>query len=87
MSTATTFSYSFLFPYSPTKPTGGSKLEMFSNVKSQIGGIGGWLGSNIPKLRKGENEAMVEGQQDVPTEGTATVTTDNPPKEEDDNSR
>ena len=33
---------------------------MFSNVKSQIGGIGGWLGSSIPKLRKGEDPEYQE---------------------------
>ncbi|XP_017775753.1 PREDICTED: synapse-associated protein of 47 kDa isoform X3 [Nicrophorus vespilloides] len=50
--------------YSPTKP---GKLEMFSNVKNQIEGIGGWLGSSIPKLRKGEGEAQQPAQEDVPT--------------------
>lgn len=59
---------------------------MFSNVKSQIGGIGGWLGSNIPKLRKGE-EAAVEGQVEPTAEDAPSVVTENPPKEEDDNSR
>ncbi|XP_019880360.1 synapse-associated protein of 47 kDa isoform X3 [Aethina tumida] len=39
---------------SPTKAAGGGKLDMLSNVKTQIEGIGGWLGSSIPKLRKGE---------------------------------
>ncbi|XP_025834405.1 synapse-associated protein 1 isoform X2 [Agrilus planipennis] len=37
-------------------PTKAGKLDMFSNVKSQIGGIGGWLGSNIPKFRNKEGE-------------------------------
>lgn len=59
---------------------------MFSNVKNQIGGIGGWLGSNIPKLRKGD-EAVVEGQVEATAEDAAPVVTENPPKDEDDNSR
>lgn len=45
---------------------GGGKMEMLSNVKSQIEGIGGWLGSSmpsmpsIPKLRKGDAGATGE---------------------------
>lgn len=60
---------------------------MFSNVKTQIGGIGGWLGSNIPKLRKGENETLTEGQQEATAEETAIATTETAPEKEDDNSR
>lgn len=61
---------------------------MFSNVKSQIGGIGGWLGSNIPKLRKGDNEHVPEGQLDtVPADETAPAVPEHTAKEEDDNSR
>ncbi|KAK4871755.1 hypothetical protein RN001_015879 [Aquatica leii] len=44
-------------------PTKHSKLDMLTNVKSQIGGIGGWIGSNIPKFRKGEGEG---GEQSEP---------------------
>ncbi|CAH1153692.1 unnamed protein product [Phaedon cochleariae] len=71
---------------SPTKASGG-KLEMFSNVKNQIEGIGGWLGSSIPKLRKGETEGLAENQ-----EGATEYTEPQPPesapvKDEDDNSR
>ncbi|XP_022914917.1 synapse-associated protein of 47 kDa isoform X2 [Onthophagus taurus] len=45
-----------------TSPTKHSKLDMLSNVKSQIGGIGGWLGSSIPKLRKNEDGDHQEEQ-------------------------
>ncbi|XP_063928393.1 synapse-associated protein of 47 kDa isoform X3 [Zophobas morio] len=55
---------------SPTKPGGGSRLDMLTNVRSQIEGIGGWLGSSIPKLRKGE-EGGLEDQQVPVDEGTA----------------
>lgn len=61
---------------------------MFSNVKSQIGGIGGWLGSNIPKLRKGDIEGAPEDQQDAPApEEVVPAASEHPQKEEDDNSR
>lgn len=74
--------------YSPTKPTGGGKMEMFSNVKNQIGGIGGWLGSNIPKLKKVENENTPENPQDATgIEEVAPPAPEHPPKDEDDNSR
>ncbi|XP_045482905.1 synapse-associated protein of 47 kDa [Harmonia axyridis] len=71
---------------SPTKQT-GSKLDMLTNVKGQIQGIGGWIGSSIPKLRKGE-----EQPQDLPEEQveqnnkTSTEPSVKPPKEDDDNS-
>ncbi|XP_044765643.1 synapse-associated protein of 47 kDa [Coccinella septempunctata] len=72
---------------SPTKQT-GSKLDMLTNVKGQIQGIGGWIGSSIPKLRKGEEqtpqeipEEQVEQNNMVSTEQTVK-----PPKDDDDNS-
>ncbi|KAL1493151.1 hypothetical protein ABEB36_011263 [Hypothenemus hampei] len=75
---------------SPTKGTGGSRLEMFSNVKSQIGGIGGWLGSSIPKLRKGEQEGSAEpfGHENPAVDTGSPLTTDpvKEPKDDDDNS-
>lgn len=61
---------------------------MLTNVKGQIQGIGGWIGSSIPKLRKGE-----EQPQDVPAEQNeqnnmiATEPSTKPPKDDDDNSR
>lgn len=60
---------------------------MFSNVKSQIGGIGGWLGSNIPKLRKGDEVASEDQPEAVIAEEAAPAASENPPKDEDDNSR
>ncbi|CAG9855418.1 unnamed protein product [Phyllotreta striolata] len=76
---------------SPTKAAApGGRLEMFSNVKNQIEGIGGWLGSSIPKLRKNENEA---GSSDVLDQPAATEAADTqepdvqPVKDDDDNSR
>lgn len=63
---------------------------MFSNVKNQIEGIGGWLGSSIPKLRKADNESgMTESQeQPIATESVEPQDTDiQPPKDDDDNSR
>nr|XP_023011768.1 synapse-associated protein of 47 kDa [Leptinotarsa decemlineata] len=72
---------------SPTKATGGGKLEMFSNVKNQIEGIGGWLGSSIPKLRKGE-EVITDGQEPVTTDNVEPEPSQvAPPKDDDDNSR
>ncbi|XP_060516125.1 synapse-associated protein of 47 kDa isoform X3 [Cylas formicarius] len=80
---------------SPTKPQsgGGSKLEMFSNVKNQIEGIGGWLGSSIPKLRKGEQDAVnpdALGQENPAAETGSPVAAEplsKPAKDDDDNSR
>ncbi|KAG5897404.1 hypothetical protein JTB14_013494 [Gonioctena quinquepunctata] len=73
---------------SPTKATGGGKLEMFSNVKNQIEGIGGWLGSSIPKLRKGEGEVLADGQEPITTENADPAPPEAAPsKEDDDNSR
>lgn len=82
----------FFINFSPTKPA-GSRLDMLTNVKSQIEGIGGWLGSSIPKLRKGE-----EGHQEL-TDDHQSVEDGNTPasaesikgspqhKDDDDNSR
>lgn len=61
---------------------------MFSNVKTQIEGIGGWLGSSIPKLRKNEgeqeNQKPLEADEALlPTEPEA----ENLPQKDDDNSR
>lgn len=74
--------------FSPTKQ---SKLDMLSNVKTQIGGIGGWIGSSIPKFRKGEGEPAGDNQenqllaekadQQEPTEAPKRQ------KDDDDNSR
>ncbi|XP_056645300.1 synapse-associated protein of 47 kDa isoform X7 [Diorhabda carinulata] len=73
---------------SPTKASGGGKLEMFSNVKNQIEGIGGWLGSSIPKLRKADNEQVVDGQEQPPLSEPEPQGLDTHPlKDEDDNSR
>ncbi|VEN48430.1 unnamed protein product [Callosobruchus maculatus] len=70
---------------SPTKATGG-KLEMLSNVKNQIEGIGGWLGSSIPKLRKNETEGLTE-EEPVAVEKTTSPGDIGAPKDDDDNSR
>ncbi|KAJ8918686.1 hypothetical protein NQ315_015006, partial [Exocentrus adspersus] len=73
---------------SPTKQGGAGRLEMFSNVKNQIEGIGGWLGSSIPKLRKGEADGLAEGQEPVTTENLAPTSTETAlPKDDEDNSR
>ncbi|VEN48432.1 unnamed protein product [Callosobruchus maculatus] len=69
---------------SPTKATGG-KLEMLSNVKNQIEGIGGWLGSSIPKLRKNETEGLTE-EEPVAVEKTTSPGDIGAPKDDDDNS-
>lgn len=80
------------FICSPMKST-GSRLDMLTNVKSQIEGIGGWLGSSIPKLRKGE-----EGHQELTEEHQPTEDGNTPAsaesikgspqhKDDDDNSR
>lgn len=86
----------WIFVSSPTKT---SKLEMFSNVKTQIGGIGGWIGSNMPampampsisKLRKGEGDAPPTDEAAPPAEGDALVdaaAAAPPTKDDDDNSR
>ncbi|KAJ8979901.1 hypothetical protein NQ317_017524 [Molorchus minor] len=72
---------------SPTKQSGGSRLEMFSNVKNQIEGIGGWLGSSIPKLRKNEGEGLTEAQDPVATESVTPALADiGQTKDDDDNS-
>lgn len=62
---------------------------MFSNVKTQIEGIGGWLGSSIPKLRKNEGD---QEDQKVLEEAAEAVLADPvtevvQQKEDDDNSR
>ncbi|CAG9759590.1 unnamed protein product [Ceutorhynchus assimilis] len=76
---------------SPTKITGGSRLEMFSNVKNKVEGIGGWLGSSIPKLRKGEQDAGnpdAVGNDNLATESGSPVAGDlvKEAREDDDNS-
>lgn len=76
--------------YSPTKAT---KLDVLSNVKTQIEGIGGWLGSSIPKLRKGDadTDTNVEHQplgDEGGTPASAESVKGSPQqKEDDDNSR
>lgn len=62
---------------------------MFSNVKTQIEGIGGWLGSSIPKLRKNEGD---QDDQKVLEEAAEAVIADTvqevvQQKDDDDNSR
>nr|CAI5862126.1 unnamed protein product [Callosobruchus analis] len=69
----------------PTKAAGG-KLEMLSNVKNQIEGIGGWLGSSIPKLRKNETEGLTD-EEPVAVEKTTFPGDISAPKDDDDNSR
>ncbi|CAH0561791.1 unnamed protein product [Brassicogethes aeneus] len=79
---------------SPTKATAeGGKLAMLTNVKSQIEGIGGWLGSSIPKLRKGEEglaEATGEDNlgitDDAAGPGSEAKGSSPMPKDDDDNS-
>ncbi|XP_076262704.1 synapse-associated protein 47kD isoform X5 [Rhynchophorus ferrugineus] len=77
---------------SPTKATGGSRLEMFSNVKNQIEGIGGWLGSSIPKLRKGDHleggNPDAVGHENPAAETGSPINTDpvKEAREDDDNS-
>ncbi|RZC40018.1 synapse-associated protein of 47 kDa [Asbolus verrucosus] len=75
---------------SPTKQSGGSRLDMLTNVKSQIEGIGGWLGSSIPKLRKGEEghqEGTEESAEDGNTPASAESIKGSPQhKDDDDNS-
>lgn len=76
---------------SPTK-TSGSRLEMFTNVKSQMTG---WLGNaSIPGLRKGDDQQQGAGDQQQPANtadqqqsATATEKADTGVKDEDDNSR
>ncbi|XP_050313984.1 synapse-associated protein of 47 kDa isoform X10 [Anthonomus grandis grandis] len=80
---------------SPTKASGSSgssRLEMFSNVKNQIEGIGGWLGSSIPKLRKADTEPgnpEAVGFENAGADTGSPVNTDvvKEAKEDDDNSR
>ncbi|XP_026474141.1 synapse-associated protein of 47 kDa isoform X2 [Ctenocephalides felis] len=75
---------------SPTK-TSGSRLEMFTNVKSQMTG---WLGNaSIPGLRKGDDQQQGAGDQQQPANtadqqqsATATEKADTGVKDEDDNS-
>lgn len=80
------FIYIKLFCFSPTKA--GSKLDMFTNVKSQMTG---WLGSGIPipGLRKTEaaaEEAGVAAEADEAAQPEASSGQDLA-KDEDDNSR
>lgn len=77
-----------LFSVAPS-PTKHSKLEMFSNVKTQIEGIGGWLGSSIPKLRKNEGEDDQKVLEEAAAESAAAepVTEPAQQKDDDDNSR
>ncbi|KAB0800955.1 hypothetical protein PPYR_05309 [Photinus pyralis] len=72
-------------------PTKHSKLDMLTNVKSQIGGIGGWIGSNIPKFRKGEGEFEQNEPQErqlltEDVDPSHTVVTEKKVKDDDDNS-
>lgn len=64
---------------------------MLSNVKTQIEGIGGWLGSSIPKLRKGDAETDMEHQplgDEGGTPASAESVKGSPQqKDDDDNSR
>lgn len=66
---------------------------MLSNVKNQIGGIGGWLGSSIPKLRKGEDgltetgEEIQGGEEGLTPASAESVKGSPQQKEDDDNSR
>lgn len=63
---------------------------MLTNVKSQIEGIGGWLGSSIPKLRKGEEgaEELQQAGEEGNTPASAESTKGSPQnKDDDDNSR
>lgn len=65
---------------------------MLTNVKSQFEGIGGWLGSSIPKLRKGEGEVeQTEEHQSLGESGTpasaASIKGSPLQKDDDDNSR
>lgn len=71
---------------------GSSRLEMFSNVKNQIEGFGGWIGSSIPKLRKGEHESGTSdiiGHENPVAETDELPVTGDPIKDhgDDDNSR
>lgn len=72
--------------FSPTKA--GSRLDMFTNVKSQMTG---WLGSGIPipGLRKGgEADAPpADGVEAQPEPEPAAVPAADGVKDEDDNSR
>lgn len=71
---------------------GSSRLEMFSNVKNQIEGFGGWIGSSIPKLRKGDHESGTSdiiGHENSAAETELPVTGDpvKDHRDDDDNSR
>ncbi|XP_019760480.1 synapse-associated protein of 47 kDa isoform X2 [Dendroctonus ponderosae] len=77
---------------SPSKTVGSSRLEMFSNVKNQFEGIGGWLGSSIPKLRKGDPDGISSeaAGHENPAADTGSPDLGDPGKEardDDDNSR
>lgn len=79
----------FISTFSPTK---ASKLDVLTNVKSQIEGIGGWLGSSIPKLRKGETDADSVDDHPPFAEGDTPASAESvkgfvPQKDDDDNSR
>ncbi|KAK9890092.1 hypothetical protein WA026_008901 [Henosepilachna vigintioctopunctata] len=73
---------------SPTKQSGGSRLDMLNNVKGQIQGIGGWIGSSIPKLRKGEEQPPPDtsAEQVEQNNTAASEQSARPPKDDDDNS-
>lgn len=62
---------------------------MFSNVKTQIEGIGGWLGSSIPKLRKNEGEQDEQRVLEETAEPAVGEMVPEAPqqKDDDDNSR
>lgn len=67
-------------------------MEMFSNVKNQFEGIGGWLGSSIPKLRKGDHDGVSSeaAGHENPAAETGSPDLGDPvkqPRDDDDNSR
>lgn len=82
-----------ILPQLYSSPTKHSRLDMLSNVKNQIEGIGGWLGSSIPKLRKNEAEhEATEEHQPLGEEGDTPASAESvkgspQQKDDDDNSR
>lgn len=70
------------YHYSPTK--GGSKLDLITNVKSQMTG---WLGSGIPIPGLRKNEAAPTEAAEVAAEPAEAVEAKPEGKDDDDNSR